>query len=55
VFAGSWLGLVVVAGAGVLLGRVLLRHVRLSLIRYVGGAICALLAGITVIAAVQGA
>jgi putative Ca2+/H+ antiporter (TMEM165/GDT1 family) len=55
VFAGSWLGLVAVAGAGVLLGKVLLRHVRLSVIRYIGGAICAILAGVTVFAALQGA
>jgi putative Ca2+/H+ antiporter (TMEM165/GDT1 family) len=55
VFAGSWLGLIAVAGAGVLLGKVLLRYVRLSVIRYVGGAVCAILAGVTVVAAVQAA
>ena len=55
VLAGSWLGLVMVAGVGVLLGRVLLRHVRLSVIRYIGGAICALLAVITAVAALEGA
>ena len=55
VFAGSWLGLIAVAGAGVLLGKVLLRHVRLSIIRYVGGAVCAILAVVTVVAAVNGA
>lgn len=54
VFAGSWLGLIVVAGAGVLLGRVLLRHIRLSVIRYVGGAVCAVLAVVTVVTALQG-
>lgn len=55
VFAGSWLGLIAVAGAGVLLGRVLLRHVRLSVIRYIGGGVCAILAAVTVVAALQGA
>jgi putative Ca2+/H+ antiporter (TMEM165/GDT1 family) len=55
VFIGSWLGLIVVAGAGVLLGRVLLRHVRLSLVRYVGAGVCAVLAAVTVVAAVQSA
>src|SRR6185369_2674914 len=55
VFVGSWLGLTLVAGAGVLLGRVLLRHIRLSIIRYVGAGVCAVLAGITVIAALQSA
>jgi len=54
VFAGSWLGLVMVAGAGVLLGRVLLRHIRLSVIRYIGGAVCAVLAVVTVVTALQG-
>ena len=55
VFVGSWLGLTLVAGAGVLLGRVLLRHIRLSIIRYVGAGVCAVLAGITAIAALQSA
>ena len=54
VFVGSWLGLIAVAGAGVLLGRVLLRHVRLSVIRYIGGGVCAILAAVTVVAALQG-
>jgi putative Ca2+/H+ antiporter (TMEM165/GDT1 family) len=43
VFVGSWLGLITVAGAAVLLGRVLLRHVRLAMVRYVGAAVCAVL------------
>ena len=45
VFAGSWLALVVVAGLAVVLGRTLLRHVRLSTIRRVGATVCLLLAG----------
>lgn len=48
---GSWFALVGVAGAAVLLGRWLLKRVRLSLIRYIGSAICAILATLTVIAA----
>jgi hypothetical protein len=36
VFVGSWVALAVVAGAGVVLGRVLRRRIRLSVIRYVG-------------------
>jgi Ca2+/H+ antiporter, TMEM165/GDT1 family len=51
VFLGSWLGLAVVSGAAVLLGRVLLRRVKLSIVRYVGGAVCAILALLTLIAA----
>lgn len=53
VFLGSWLGLSLVAGAGVLLGRVLLRHVRLAIVRYVGAAVCAILAILTVITALS--
>jgi Ca2+/H+ antiporter, TMEM165/GDT1 family len=51
VLVGSWAALAVVAAAGVALGRVLLRHVRLSVVRYVGAAVCAVLAVITVISA----
>jgi putative Ca2+/H+ antiporter (TMEM165/GDT1 family) len=51
VFFGSWLGLATVAGAGVLLGRVLLKRVKLNVVRYVGAAVCAILAVLTVITA----
>jgi putative Ca2+/H+ antiporter (TMEM165/GDT1 family) len=44
VFVGSFLALVVVAGIAVLLGRTLLRLVRLGTIRRVGAAVCLLLA-----------
>jgi putative Ca2+/H+ antiporter (TMEM165/GDT1 family) len=47
VFVGSWGALLGVSGLAVLLGRVLLRHVRLSLLHYVGAAVCLLLAGVT--------
>lgn len=47
VFFGAWLGLASVAGAGVLLGRVLLKYVRLSMVRYVGAGICTVLAVVT--------
>jgi Ca2+/H+ antiporter, TMEM165/GDT1 family len=47
VFVGSWIGLVCVSGAAVLLGRVLLRYVRLSLIRYIAALICLTFAVIT--------
>lgn len=46
VFTGSWLALVLVAGLAVVLGRTLLRHVRLATIRRVGAAVCLLLAGL---------
>ncbi|HET6213663.1 MAG TPA: TMEM165/GDT1 family protein, partial [Micromonosporaceae bacterium] len=44
VFVGSWVALAAVSGAAVLLGRWLLRHVRLALVHYLGAAICAVLA-----------
>lgn len=44
VLVGSWSALVVVAGLAVLLGRTLLRHVRLALIRRVGALVCTVLA-----------
>jgi Ca2+/H+ antiporter, TMEM165/GDT1 family len=49
VFVGSWVGLTMVAGAGVLLGRVLLRYVRLTVVRYVGAVVCSVLAVITAV------
>jgi Ca2+/H+ antiporter, TMEM165/GDT1 family len=48
VFIGSWVGLAVVSAAAVILGRVLLRWIRLSVIRAIGGVVCAVLAGLTV-------
>ena len=44
VFTGSWLALVTVAGLAVVLGRTLLRFVRLSTIRRVGAVVCLALA-----------
>ncbi len=44
VFTGSWLALVVVAGLAVVLGRTLLRFVRLSTIRRIGAVVCLVLA-----------
>ncbi|MBB5870851.1 putative Ca2+/H+ antiporter (TMEM165/GDT1 family) [Allocatelliglobosispora scoriae] len=52
VFFGAWFGLAAVAGAAVLLGRWLLKRVRLSVIRYVGAGVCAVLAAVTVISLV---
>jgi putative Ca2+/H+ antiporter (TMEM165/GDT1 family) len=46
VFAGAWLALVVVAGLAVVLGRTLLRHVRLATIRRVGAVVCLVLAAV---------
>jgi putative Ca2+/H+ antiporter (TMEM165/GDT1 family) len=51
VFVGSWVALALVAGAGVVLGRVLMKRIRVSVVRMVGAAVCAILAGVTVITA----
>lgn len=53
VFLGAWLGLCLVAGLGVLLGRVILRYVRLRYVRYVGAAVCLVLATVIVYQAVM--
>jgi putative Ca2+/H+ antiporter (TMEM165/GDT1 family) len=54
VFIGAWLALATVSGAAVLLGRWLLRRVRLSIVRYVAAGVCAVLAVITLIGAIRG-
>jgi len=51
VFFGAWLALVAVSGAAVLLGRWLLRRVRLSVVRYLASAVCATLAAVTLVTA----
>jgi len=50
VFLGSWFGLAAVSGAAVVLGRALLKRVRLSYVRYTAATICAALAVITLLA-----
>jgi putative Ca2+/H+ antiporter (TMEM165/GDT1 family) len=47
VFIGAWGALLAVSGLAVVSGRFLLRHVRLSVIHYVGAAVCLMLAGFT--------
>jgi putative Ca2+/H+ antiporter (TMEM165/GDT1 family) len=51
VLIGSWLGLCLVSGAAVLLGRVLLKRVRPSIVTYVAGTLCAVFAIVTAYAA----
>jgi Ca2+/H+ antiporter, TMEM165/GDT1 family len=48
-FVGSWLGLILVSGLAVLLGRWLLKKVQLQMVRYVAGGICTALAVVTAI------
>lgn len=47
VFAGAWGALLIVSGLAAALGRTLLRRMRLSTIRRIGGTVCLLLAGYT--------
>ena len=47
VFVGAWLALLTVSGLAVLAGRVLLRYMRLSVLHYIGAAVCLVLAGVT--------
>jgi len=49
VFIGAWAALAVVSGAAVLLGRWLLRRIRLALVRYLAAGVCAILSVLTVI------
>lgn len=48
VFLGAWGALLAVSGLAVIVGRVLLRHIRLSVLHYVGGTVCLLMAALTV-------
>ncbi|HLL65148.1 MAG TPA: TMEM165/GDT1 family protein [Micromonosporaceae bacterium] len=48
VFVGAWAGLAMISGAAVLLGRVVLRHVRIAVVRWVAAGVCAVLAVLTV-------
>ena len=49
VFIGAWAALLAVSGVAVLAGRVLLRYIKLSLIHYLGGGVCLILAIITAV------
>ena len=48
VFIGAWGALLAVSGLAVIVGRVLLRHLRLSLLHYAGATVCVLMALLTV-------
>src|SRR3954447_8515779 len=49
VFVGAWAALLVVSGLAVLAGRVLLRNMRLSVLHYIGAAVCLILAVVTLV------
>jgi putative Ca2+/H+ antiporter (TMEM165/GDT1 family) len=46
VFLGSWVALLTVSGLAVVGGRVLLRHLRLSLLHYIAAGVCLLFAAV---------
>ena len=52
VFLGAWVALLTVSGLAVLAGRVLLRYMKLSLLHYIGGAVCAVLAAFALVEAI---
>jgi putative Ca2+/H+ antiporter (TMEM165/GDT1 family) len=49
VFLGAWAALLTVSGLAVLAGRVLLRYMKLSLLHYIGAAVCLVLAAVTAV------
>lgn len=56
VFLGAWGALLAVSGLAVLVGRFLLQHMRLSVLHYVGAAVCltlAVVSGIELLSAVR--
>ena len=48
VFLGAWGALLAVSGLAVVVGRILIRHVKLSVIHYIGATVCLVLALVTV-------
>jgi putative Ca2+/H+ antiporter (TMEM165/GDT1 family) len=49
VFLGAWAALLTVSGLAIVAGRVLLRHLRLSVLHYIGASVCLLLAVLTLV------
>lgn len=47
VFIGAWAALLVVSGLAIVAGQVLLKHLKLSVVHYVGASVCLLLAAAT--------
>jgi putative Ca2+/H+ antiporter (TMEM165/GDT1 family) len=54
VFLGAWAALLTVSGLAILAGRVLLRYMRLSVLHYIGAAVCLLLAVVTLVEIIAG-
>jgi len=49
VFLGAWGALLTVSGLAILSGRFLLRHMKLSVLHYIGSAVCLVLATVTLL------
>ena len=49
VFVGAWAALLLISGAAVFVGRLLLRYLRLSVLHYVGAGVCTLFAVVTLV------
>jgi len=47
VFIGAWGALLVVSGLACVVGRILLNHVKLSMVHYVGATVCLVFAAAT--------
>jgi putative Ca2+/H+ antiporter (TMEM165/GDT1 family) len=47
VFVGAWAALLLISGLAVFVGRLLLRYLRLAVLHYIGAAVCALFAVLT--------
>jgi putative Ca2+/H+ antiporter (TMEM165/GDT1 family) len=54
VFLGAWLALLTVSGLAILFGRVLLRYLKLSVVHYIAGTVCLVLAGVGIYQLVAG-
>jgi Ca2+/H+ antiporter, TMEM165/GDT1 family len=53
VFIGAWSALLLISGLAVFVGRLLLRWLRLTVLHYIGAAVCALFAVITLVELVR--
>jgi Ca2+/H+ antiporter, TMEM165/GDT1 family len=49
VFVGAWSALLLISGLAVFVGRLLLRHLRLTVLHYVGAAVCAVFAVLSLV------
>jgi Ca2+/H+ antiporter, TMEM165/GDT1 family len=53
VFIGAWTALLLISGLAVFVGRLLLRWLKLTVLHYIGAAVCTLFAVITLVELVR--